>query len=162
MTGVFLLLGSAVYRLSVIAASAFSYTLHPQHWMVLLASVFFMAYAEGYRAFQQRFSPRVAARAKYLRNHPHVLHAVLAPLFCMGFFYATRKRKITSISVTTGIVLLIVLVRLLPQPWRGIIDLSVTVGLGWGIVSLTFFCYRAFSSEEFDHPPDIPKSKWRN
>ncbi len=81
------------------------------------------------------------------------------PLFCMGFFYATRRRKITSISVTAGIVLLIVLVRLLPQPWRGIIDLSVVVGLGWGIVSLVFFAYRAFSSEQFDYPPDVPEDK---
>ncbi len=159
LAGVFLLLGSAVYRLSVVAVSAFSHALQLQHWVTLLVAIFFMAYAEGYRAFQQRFSPRVAARAKYLRNHPHVLHAVLAPLFCMGFFYATSRRKITSISVTAGIVLLIVLVRLLPQPWRGIIDFSVVVGLGWGIVSLAFFGYRAFSSEEFDYPPDIPESK---
>ncbi len=159
LIGVFLLLGSAVYRLSVVAASAFSYTLQLRHWAALLAAVLFMAYAEGYRAFQKRFSPRVAARAKYLRNHPHALHALLAPLFCMGFFYATRRRKITSISVTAGIVLLIILVRLLPQPWRGIIDLSVVVGLGWGIVSLAFFGYQAFASEEFDYTPDVPESE---
>ncbi len=159
LAGVFLLLGSAVYRLSVVAAAAFSYKLHLEHWMALLVFIFFMAYAEGYRAFQQRFSPRVAARAKYLRNHPQILHAVLAPLFCMGFFYATRRRKITSISVTAGIVILIVLVRLLPQPWRGIIDLSVVVGLGWGIVSLAFFAYQAFASEEFNYPPDVPESR---
>ncbi len=159
LAGVFLLLGSAVYRLSAVAAAAFSYKLHLEHWMALLVFIFFMAYAEGYRAFQQRFSPRVAARAKYLRNHPQILHAVLAPLFCMGFFYATRRRKITSISVTAGIVILIVLVRLLPQPWRGIIDLSVVVGLGWGIVSLAFFAYQAFASEEFNYPPDVPESR---
>lgn len=159
LAGVFLLLGSAVYRLSVVAASAFSHTLQPRHWAALLIAVLFIAYAEGYRAFQQRFSPRVAARAKYLRNHPRVLHVALAPLFCMGFFYATRRRKITSISVTTGIVLLIVLVRLLPQPWRGIIDLSVVVGLGWGIVSLAFFGYQAFAKEDFSYTPDIPESK---
>ncbi len=159
LTGVFLLLGSAVYRLSVIAKAAFSRDLVWQHWAVLLISIFFMAYAEGYRAFQQRFSPRVAARAKYLRNHPNTLHALLGPLFCMGFFHATRRRKITSVSVTTGIIVLIVLVRLLPQPWRGIIDLSVVVGLGWGIVSLAFFSYRAFASDSFDYPPDVPDNR---
>jgi hypothetical protein len=159
LTGVFLLLGSAVYRLSVIALAAFSHVLLWQHWTLLLLSVFFMAYAEGYRAFQQRFSPRVAARAKYLKNHPNLLHALLGPLFCMGFFHATRRRKITSFSVTAGIVLLIVLVRLLPQPWRGIIDLSVVVGLGWGIVSLAFFGYRAFTSDTFEYPPDVPDGK---
>jgi thiosulfate reductase cytochrome b subunit len=156
LTGVFLLLASAVYRLSVIALSAFSHIFFWQHWIVLLCSVIFMAYAEGYRAFQQRFSPRVAARAKYLRDHPNMLHVLLAPLFCMGFFHATRRRKITSFSVTAGIVVLIVLVRLLPQPWRGIIDLSVVIGLGWGIFSLAFFGFRALVSEDFDYPPDVP------
>jgi hypothetical protein len=156
LAGVFLLLGSAVYRLSVIAKAAFSYDLGLSHWAALALCVFFMAYAEGYRAFQQRFSPRVAARAKYLQKHPDVLHALLGPLFCMGFFHATKRRKITSISVTAGIVLLIILVRLLPQPWRGIIDLSVVVGLGWGIVSLAYFGYRAFASDDFDYPPDVP------
>jgi len=159
LTGVFLLLGSAVYRLSVIAQAAFSYDLGWQHWITLLSCVFFMAYAEGYRAFQQRFSPRVAARAKYLRNHPNVLHALFAPLFCMGFFHATRRRKITSVSVTAGIIVLIVLVRLLPQPWRGIIDLSVVVGLAWGIVSLGIYSVQAFSSGDFDYPPDVPDSR---
>lgn len=159
LTGVFLLLGSAVYRLSGVARAAFSHELLWQHWAVLLFSIFFMAYAEGYRAFQQRFSPRVAARAKYLRDHPDTLHVLLGPLFCMGFFHATRRRKITSISVTAGIILLIVLVRLLPQPWRGIIDLSVVVGLGWGIFSLVFFGFRAFASDDFDYPPDVPEDK---
>jgi hypothetical protein len=159
LAGVFLLLGSAVYRLSVIAQAAFSYDLRWQHWTTLLLCIFFMAYAEGYRAFQQRFSPRVAARAKYLRQHPNVLHALLGPLFCMGFFHATRRRKITSISVTAGIIVLIVLVRLLPQPWRGIIDLSVVVGLAWGIISLVIFGYQAFTSDDFDYPPDVPDSK---
>jgi hypothetical protein len=159
LTGVFLLLGSAVYRLSLIARAAFSYELGWQHWTTLLLCILFMAYAEGYRAFQQRFSPRVAARAKYLRSHPDLLHALFAPLFCMGFFYATKRRKITSISVTAGIIVLIVLVRLLPQPWRGIIDLSVVVGLGWGIVSLAIFVYRAFASDDFDYPPDVPDRK---
>ncbi|MDA8431523.1 MAG: hypothetical protein M0Z60_01015 [Nitrospiraceae bacterium] len=159
ITGVLLLLGSAVYRLSVIAKAALSHELLWQHWAVLLLCVIFMAYAEGYRAFQQRFSPRVAARAKYLRSRPDILHVLLAPIFCMGFFHATRRRKITSISVTAGIIVLIVLVRLLPQPWRGIVDFSVVVGLAWGIASVAFFGYRAFASDDFDYPPDVPDGK---
>ncbi len=159
LTGVFLLLGSAVYRLSAVALVAFSYPLQLRHWVILLLCILFMAYAEGYRAFQLRFSPRVAARAKYLRNHPRPLHALLGPLFCMGFFHATRRRKVTSISVTAGIILLIVLVRLLPQPWRGLIDLSVVVGLAWGLFSLAYFSYRAFTFDGFDYPPDTPEGE---
>ena len=61
-----LLLGSAVYRLTPIALDALSSPLEWRHWTVLAAVLFFMAYAEGYRAFQLGFSPRVAARARYL------------------------------------------------------------------------------------------------
>ena len=34
-----------------------------------------------------------------------------------------------------GIVGLIVLIRKLDQPWRGIVDAGVVVGLGWGLVA---------------------------
>jgi hypothetical protein len=67
LAGVILLLGSAVYRLTPLAVQAWSYDLHWYHWMFFAFVLLFMAYAEGYRAFQQGFSPRVAARARYLR-----------------------------------------------------------------------------------------------
>jgi FtsH-binding integral membrane protein len=156
ITGVLMLLGSAVYRLTPLALEAFSYDLLWYHWMSVALAVLLMAYAEGYRGFQQRFSPRVAARAKYLKGHPRMLLIILSPLFCMGFFHATRRRKITSFSVTAAIVGLILLVRLLPQPWRGIVDAGVVTGLIWGIVSLLFFSLSAFTSENFSYSPEVP------
>jgi len=157
--GVALLLASAVYRLTPLAIEALSdkYAWTWYHWVSFALFTLFMAYAEGYRAFQLGFSPRVAARARYLRGHNNALHAVLAPLFCMAFFHAPKKRRITSISVTAGIVILVVLVRLLPQPWRGIIDGSVVVGLTWGLVSLAVFGYQALFAERFDHSPEVPE-----
>jgi hypothetical protein len=155
--GVIVLLASAVYRLSGAARGALSLSWHWYHWLFFLFVIFFMAYAEGYRAFQQRFSPRVAARAKYLMNHPGVFRIMFAPIFCMGFFHATRKRKITSISVTAGIIALVILVRAVPQPWRGIIDLGVVIGLTWGIVSIIIFTVKAFFSDTFDYSPDVPE-----
>ena len=157
LTGVFLLLASAVYRLCGVAVTGLSSHLLWYQWALLVLCVLFMAYAEGYRAFQKRFSPRVAARAKYLRDHGNVSHALVGPLFCMGFIHATRRRRISSISVTAGIVVLILLVRLLSQPWRGIIDLSVVVGLAWGLVSLAIFAYLAFTSDAFDYSPEVPE-----
>lgn len=156
VAGVVLLLASAVYRLSSAALGALSSSWHVQHWLFFLFVIAFMAYAEGYRAFQQRFSPRVAARAKYLLNHPSIFRVVLAPIFCMGFFHATRRRKITSISVTGGIIILVLLVRAVPQPWRGIVDLGVVIGLTWGIVSIIIFSVKAFSSDTFAYSPDVP------
>jgi len=157
LTGVLLLLGSAVYRLTPIAIDAFSYAFTWYHWTTLLLILFFMAYAEGYRGFQKGFSPRVAARALHMKNYPHLLHSLLGPLFCMGFFHASRRRKITSFSVTSGIIVLIILVRFLTQPWRGIIDAGVVVGLAWGLVSLIIFSLQAFTSRGFPYSPEVPE-----
>jgi hypothetical protein len=157
--GVLLLIGSAIYRLTPIAADAFSYSLLWYHWLVLAVFLAFMLYAEGYRGFQQRFSPRVAARARHLLGHPEALHVALGPFFCMAYFHAPRRRKATSISLTLGIVVLIVLVRLLPQPWRGIIDVGVVAGLAWGVVSLAVFSIQAFVSEDFPYSPEVPEGK---
>ena len=157
LAGVFLLLGSAVYRLAPRSVEAFALEFRWYHWLFLAFVFFFMAYAEGYRAFQQGFSPRVAARARYLRTHRNTLHAVLAPLFCMGYFHAPKRRRITSISVTAGIIVLIILVRLLSQPWRGIVDAGVVIGLTWGMVSLVIFSVQAFTREQFDYSPEVPE-----
>jgi hypothetical protein len=157
MAGVLLLLSSATIRLTPVAIEAFSYPFAWYHWFSLLAIVLGMAYAEGYQGFQKGFSPRVAARAKYLREHPKLMHAVLAPFFCMGYFHATKRRKITSISLTLGIIVLILLVRLVSQPWRGIIDAGVVVGLAWGIVSLLIFGGFALRSKDYSYSPEVPE-----
>lgn len=157
LAGVSLLLGSAVYRLTPLAVEAFSYSFSWYHWVSLALVVLFMAYAEGYRGFQQRFSPRVAARARYLKNHPKGSHVFMAPFFCMGYFHATRRRRITSVSLTAGIIVLVLLVRILPQPWRGIIDAGVVIGLIWGLASLFVFSLLAFASGEFGYSPEVPE-----
>jgi hypothetical protein len=157
LVGVALLLGSAVYRLTPLAVQAFTYDMLWYHWVFLAFVLFFMAYAEGYRAFQKGFSPRVAARARYLRTHRNMLHLLLAPLFCMGYFHAPKRRRVTSISVTLGIIVLIILVRLLPQPWRGLVDAGVVVGLAWGLIALLIFAVQAFSEQEFPYAPEVPE-----
>ncbi len=159
MAGVLILLSSAVFRLAPLAVSAFLYHLYWYHWVSLALIILFMSYAEGYRGFQQRFSPRVAARARYLKEHPKVLHVLLAPFFCMGYFHATKRRRIISISLTVGIIVLVLLVRLLPQPWRGIIDAGVVLGLIWGIISLLIFCVNAFASRHFNYSPEVPEEE---
>lgn len=159
LTGICLLLGSAVYRLAPLAIDGFSYAFSWYHWLSLFIIVLFMAYAEGYRGFQKGFSPRVVARALYLKNHPRILHALLAPFFCMGFFHATRRRKLASVSLTSGVIVLILLVRLIPQPWRGIIDTGVVIGLAWGLVALVIFAFQAFTAKEFGCSPEVPEQR---
>jgi hypothetical protein len=155
--GVILLLASAIYRLSPLAVDSVTFPWNWHHWLGLIFTVLFMAYFEGYRAFQQAFSPRVAARARYLRDHFNFLHVLLAPFFCMAYFHAPLRRRITSVSVTAGIIVLVILVRLIPQPWRGIIDGGVIIGLAWGVVTLLVYGYQAFMRKEFSFSPEVPE-----
>ncbi|HRQ88132.1 MAG TPA: hypothetical protein PLA50_05005, partial [Bacteroidia bacterium] len=116
--GVAALLGTAICRLAPRAIEALSSPLTTVQWVFLVVFTLFMLVVEGYRGFQKRFSPRTAARVKYLHDHPRPLHVWLAPAFCMGYFHARRKTRITATCLTLGIVLLVILVRFLPQPWR--------------------------------------------
>jgi hypothetical protein len=155
--GISLLLGSAIYRLTLVALDTFTYTLTPLQWAFLLVFLLFMLYFEGYRGFHLSFSPRVAARARYLTDNPHVGHSLLAPVFCMGFFHTTRRRMITSSALTLMIISFVVIVHGLAQPWRGIIDIGVVAGLAWGLVTILFFATTAFTSDGFEHSPEVPE-----
>ncbi len=137
--GVLLLLLFAIYRLAPMAFALGDSNLSLLHWSALTFSIVYMAYAEGYKGFHLNFAPRVVSRATFLGSHPRILHIILAPLFCMGYIYATRKRKLLSFGLTIMIICFIMLARLLPQPWRGILDAGVVVGLGIGIVSILYF-----------------------
>lgn len=154
--GVLSLLGTAVGRLSVKAVAAFATPLGPLHWAGLAASLLFLGYFEGYKAFQRGFSPRVVARASYLAKHPTPVRLVLAPLFCMGFFHATRRRKIAAFGVTFGVIGLVLAVHLLAQPWRGIVDAGVVVALAWGMAAILAFAARAARGHPMPVPPDVP------
>lgn len=153
--GVTGLIASAVFRLSPRIAELDPTTFTLSHWAVLLLFTPYMAYAEGYKGFHLNFAPRVVARALVLRDARiglgdaalpgpgrHLLLCVLAPLFCMGFIHATRRRMLTSVLVTSAIVLVVLLVSHAPQPWRGIIDVGVVTGLVIGIASLVWHWLR--------------------
>ncbi len=137
--GVLLLLMFAIYRLAPMALALENMTLGVLHWFALAFSIVYMAYAEGYKGFHRGFAPRVVARASYLRTHPQLLHIILAPLFCMGYIHATNRRKILSIGLTIMIICFVIIARLLPQPWRGIVDAGVVVGLAIGVISIFYF-----------------------
>lgn len=114
----------------------------------------FMLFAEGFRGFQKQFSPRFASRALYLFNNPHTNHLVLAPLFCIGYIHATRKRKLSAWLLTLGILVLVVGVRHIVQPWRGIIDTGVIIGLLYGLISVYFFVIRVMRTKEYIADPE--------
>ncbi|MFW2403378.1 MAG: hypothetical protein ACN4GT_01345 [Gammaproteobacteria bacterium] len=150
----------AVWRLAPIAAEAFEMSLSPLQWAVLLANVLFMAWSEGYRGFQKKFAPRVAARALYLYRSAEPLWVrILAPMFCFGYFRAARRTRLIAWWATIGIVILVVLVDQLVQPWRGIIDAGVVVGLTWGIASLLVNYTKAWLTGDYPASPEVPDDR---
>lgn len=137
VVGVTALLVQAMARLGTIAWEGLtSGQMTAGQYALCAGWVVMNGYLEGYRGFQKKFVPRVLARAHHLASHPQPLSTVLAPLYAMAFFRATTRAKGAAWGVTMLVVLAIFAVRALPQPWRGIIDAGVVVGLGWGTLVL--------------------------
>ncbi len=135
--GVITLLLQAIVRLGAISWEALSSgEMTGLQYGVCAVWTLMNAYLEGYRGFQKKFVPRVLARAHHLALHPQFVPALLAPLYAMAFFRAARRAKIAAWGVSLLVVLAITLVRSVPQPWRGVIDAGVVVGLAWGVLSL--------------------------
>lgn len=135
--GLAFMLGEALLRLAPVAWEPIaSAELSPLQWLVYGTWVVFNGYCEGYRGFQRSFSPRAAARAHHVALAGSLLDVLLAPLFCMSLFHASRRGLTVAWLLLVGIVLLVLLVKSLPQPWRGIVDGGVVVGLAWGLGSL--------------------------
>lgn len=123
------------------------------------ASIVSLAYSEGYRGFQQRFSPRVVVRALALLEPPHRRGYLiaLAPLMVMGLIHASRRRLIGSWCLVLGIVALVLLVSLLDQPWRGAVDAGVVVGLSWGTIATLVLTAKALRGDVPTIDPDLPE-----
>ncbi len=129
------ILGFAIYRLSGYFYTAWQMQFQWYHWLALSINCLFMAYSEGYKGFQKSYSIKFANRLQELKQKPGLVPKLLAPLFCMNYFSAPKKDMILAYSLTLAIVLLIIIFNQIPQPWRGILDIGVVVGLSWGIAS---------------------------
>jgi len=149
----------AILRLYPYVIEALSFQFHWYHWLALVLNILFMAYSEGYRGFQKGFSPRVAARARHLLTNPSVLPIVFSPFFCASYFHSSLRRKFSILLVTLCIVGLVMVVSRLAQPWRGIVDAGVMVGLGWGILTIFYYGFLALTAKEFEFSADLPPGK---
>lgn len=144
IAGVSALLGWAIFRLSAIALDALEEPLAWYHWAAVVAFIPFMAWSEGLRGFQHRFSPRVARRAMMIRAAPTLARVVFAPLYAAGYVGGSRRERAGVWLVTAVIIVFVVLVHRLDQPWRGIIDAGVVVGLTWGVIATLALSARAW------------------
>jgi len=160
ISGVLLILLFAVVRLSARVVEMLSYSLSLWQWFGLILFALYMAYAEGYKGFHRNFAPRVVARAGFFlgqNNHRNPGYIIIAPLLCMGYVHATKKRKLVSVLLTSTIIVLVLLVSMLPQPWRGIIDVGVVLGLLLGVCSIAYFWGQSLKREWVSPvPADFP------
>jgi len=142
--GVIALFGRALARLTPMAWEPIEEgDLSPLQIAVYVAWVAFNAYSEGYRAFQRAFCPRVIARAYHLASEPRSWRALLAPFYCLSLFHANRRGLTVAWVMLAVIALLVWLLRITPQPWRGIVDGGVVVALAWGALVMIVLAIRA-------------------
>ncbi|HKP60227.1 MAG TPA: hypothetical protein VJV78_26060 [Polyangiales bacterium] len=129
----------AIYRLGVRAHTTLHGELDARETWLLGASVALFAYAEGYRALHGRFVPHVVARAAQLSAAPQSLRGwLIAPLYVLCLVQAHRSSQRRAWLSVILIVLAVLIVRALPEPWRGIIDAGVAAALSIGLASLVF------------------------
>ncbi len=156
--GFVLILSQAIIRLAPLAWEPIAnHQLASWQWGLFAGSILFNGFFEGYKAFQLQVAPRVMARASHLSTHPKPWHVALAPLFCMALFHASKKRLIVSWIVYAGIVILVIGVKQLSQPWRGIVDAGVVVGLSWGIIAIVVSFIAIVRGGPLKASPDLPE-----
>jgi len=156
VSGFFFLLSYAIIKLLGMFIESLNHPWSLLQWVSLVMMVIFMAYSEGYKGFQKSYAPRFAARALYLSRMGRGIELFLAPLFCMNFFNAPKRRLIVSYCLCIGVTLLVILFSYIPHPWRGILDAGVVVGLTWGLISTGFFCIKSFlNADEGNGASDI-------
>ena len=157
--GVSFILAHAIWNLVPLAAEPFiRKDLNIFQWFFGGIWILFMGYTEGYRGFQKAFCPRVVSRAFTLTSASPKHHIILAPLYSMGYFYATRKRKTISWCITFAIVGIVLFVKLLEYPYRHIIDGGVVIGLSYGLGVLIIIFTRTLLGIPIKTDPDLPES----
>jgi hypothetical protein len=143
LAGVAALFASAVIRLGGRGIETIVDGLAPIQWAALAVLTFIMVYGEGVVALQGRWVPRLIERARTVRDERFGLQ-LLAPLYGMSLVGAPASRLLRAWLGTAAIVAAILVVRSLPDPWRGIVDFSVAAALGWGLLSIAVLAPDAF------------------
>lgn len=158
ISGITLFLGGAIIRLLPNAIEALRSDLTYIQWLVAASWLIYMLATEGYYGFQKRMAPRFAARTLYVITQGTTVERILSPVFCIGYFGTIKKRLIVIWSLTVGIVVLIMAVRLLSEPWRGIIDLGVIAGVGYGLITVYVYTFKTIRNGVQLVDPELVKT----
>lgn len=137
LAGVALVFLIAVLRLGARGIALIRSGLQPAEWVLLAATTAAFVYGEGVRALQQRYVPFLMRRVRQLGgSEPRTLHRVLAPLYALALIGAPRASLVRAWAGMLAILAAVLIVRALPQPWRGTIDFAVAAALAWGLAAL--------------------------
>lgn len=117
--------------------------LAPLEWAALALITAAFVYGEGVLALERRFIPHLVRRAREVRRAPLPIR-LLAPLHAFSLVGASRGTLVRAWAGVAAIVLAVVVVRALPGPWRGIVDIGVAGAMAWAVVALVRQSPRAF------------------
>jgi hypothetical protein len=149
----------AIARLSRVAYEGLSRgMLEGPQLLFTLVWTLVIVYGEGYRAFGSVLAPRMAARLVHLARRGTTLQRALAPMHALSLFDTPPRRLVSAWVLLVGIVTIVLIVRKLPQPWRGSVDLGVVLALSWGSVAIVRECARAWRAGEGRVDPELARS----
>ena len=133
LVGIGAVFSLAVFRLGSRGIETVRAGLGTVEWVALVALVLLFLVGEGWGALQRKWVPRVVRRAADLRREAAMHHRVLAPLYGMSLIGGDARSRFRAWAGTASIIVAVLVVRSLPDPWRGIVDLAVASALGWGL-----------------------------
>jgi hypothetical protein len=136
LVGITILFGEAIVRLGMRAVRTIQAGLTTHEWAMLVAVTAMFLYFEGWRGIQGRYAPFVVERLTRLRTERGLGMRLLAPLYAMALVGATRRQLTRAWLGVAAVVAAILIVRALPDPWRGIIDFGVSAALLWGLAAI--------------------------
>jgi hypothetical protein len=87
---------------------------------------------------------------------------LLAPAFCLGLIYAKQRRLIQAWAIVFIILIVVAIMKHVPQPWKGIIDGGVVLGLVWGLGVIWWLFIRALVKNQYPPPQDLPQGYARD
>ena len=137
MTGVTAVFIEAIVQLARRGVVTVRNGLDPLEWIGFALLLGAFVYGEGVRALARRWVPHMLERARELGPGSAIVNRILAPLYAMSLIGAPRRTLARAWLGVGLIVLAVLVVRSMPEPWRGIVDAAVAaallVGL-WAIV----------------------------
>ena len=136
VSGVAGLFAWAVYRLGARGLETLRSGLGVFEWTAAVVLTAAFVYGEGLVALDRRWVPRLFERARRLRGERRLLPRVLAPLYGLALLGSDRAEVARGWAGTLAIVVAVLVVRALPEPWRGIVDFSVAAALAWGLSAI--------------------------